>query len=754
MEKYITISLQNISNIVEQGYKGINVFLVVDGEIEIKVENSIYNLQSNDLILINNHTHYSIKSQDNNLVIRLQIQEEFLKNLDGDYSTRRYNCNTKNVEENSDNNFQPIRSALVQFVDLKLQSDVDNSLLIFGKTLELVDFIYKNFRVENTIQKIDKDVKSERFHRILRYINENFKENITLTDIAKKEFLSVYYLSRLFKEEVGFNFNEYLSGIRVEEAKNLLINTDWTINRIALESGFNSSQSFNKEFQKRYLESPGKFRKKIDSKTNSQPDVVKDIISEDDSNLTRFLNYRNTNFFDMELQKEVVSKLKIDLNKLNIITLDTGGKILNIGSFNNLNLQAARGQIKKLLKEISFEYIYFEDYFVPGSNTEGGNFLFIYKSLFNKIEFIHNINLKPIISVDVLEFIQDNPQEDVIILANTIIENFNTLSNYYGEEIGKWHLDFKNLNKIEQSLSINLLKTLIKQGVKNIGISLDDNCENLNEFFEFGEVLKLEGIRFEFVSFTNDPKKGEVKKNQLEHQIENLKSTLENLNLEDVKIFVTEFNTLAGESFEQAGVFFRASIILKIIVNSWKRGVSLSYLLNLDSASINKTAEKIEYNVLSLFLFDNIKRPVYFVLKFLEDLGSHILYRDDNFIIGKSNNTLNFLIYNEHYYDPVYSLKETYLLVEKENLSMEIEHLENGRYLVTESKLDKENGGQFDLFFSIIDNKYLSNEVFDHIERTNYPKSKIQVKNLEGRYTIYTELASNDILLYQLKLMK
>lgn len=38
VEKYITISLQNISNIVEQGYKGINVFLVVDGEIEIKVE--------------------------------------------------------------------------------------------------------------------------------------------------------------------------------------------------------------------------------------------------------------------------------------------------------------------------------------------------------------------------------------------------------------------------------------------------------------------------------------------------------------------------------------------------------------------------------------------------------------------------------------------------------------------------------------------------------------------------------------------
>jgi AraC-like DNA-binding protein len=103
-------------------------------------------------------------------------------------------------------------------------------------------------------------VLAERIHSVQDYIYNHFAENITLGDLAKHEYLSVYYLSRYIKQATGLSFQRWLSSVRSEFAEKLLISTDRTISQIALESGFASTKYLISNFKKWYGCTPSKYR--------------------------------------------------------------------------------------------------------------------------------------------------------------------------------------------------------------------------------------------------------------------------------------------------------------------------------------------------------------------------------------------------------------------------------------------------------------------------------------------------------------
>lgn len=97
---------------------------------------------------------------------------------------------------------------------------------------------------------------------IQKYIDENSQENLNLNDIAKKYFIDMYYLSRIFKGVTGYNFKEYVILQRISRAKNLLFYTNEDIANVALHSGFNNTNHFIKLFKKYEEVTPYQYRKK------------------------------------------------------------------------------------------------------------------------------------------------------------------------------------------------------------------------------------------------------------------------------------------------------------------------------------------------------------------------------------------------------------------------------------------------------------------------------------------------------------
>lgn len=94
------------------------------------------------------------------------------------------------------------------------------------------------------------------------FIDKNYKENIRLGDIAAATHTNAYYLSHLFKAEVGLSPMKYVILRRIGEAQNLLINTDMTITQIAAQVGYNNSNYFQNVFKGALDMTPGEYRRK------------------------------------------------------------------------------------------------------------------------------------------------------------------------------------------------------------------------------------------------------------------------------------------------------------------------------------------------------------------------------------------------------------------------------------------------------------------------------------------------------------
>lgn len=96
----------------------------------------------------------------------------------------------------------------------------------------------------------------------LDFIQENYKKNITVREIARVAGISVWHLARLFREELNYSPKDYLIRYRVEVARRLLMSRDhWPIKRIAYESGFKSHQEFTRTFHRIEGCAPSKFVK-------------------------------------------------------------------------------------------------------------------------------------------------------------------------------------------------------------------------------------------------------------------------------------------------------------------------------------------------------------------------------------------------------------------------------------------------------------------------------------------------------------
>jgi AraC-like DNA-binding protein len=96
--------------------------------------------------------------------------------------------------------------------------------------------------------------------RSKEFIQEHQTENLRLGHVAKACNTSTFYFCKMFKKVTGINFTDYLSRVRIEKSKNLLLNPNLRVSEIAFEVGFQSLTHFNRVFKKILGQSPTEYR--------------------------------------------------------------------------------------------------------------------------------------------------------------------------------------------------------------------------------------------------------------------------------------------------------------------------------------------------------------------------------------------------------------------------------------------------------------------------------------------------------------
>ena len=139
----------------------------------------------------------------------------------------------------------------------------DNILLAQARFLELLAQLFATQGRAAQLQRLPQQKNRAAVSRGLAFIEAHFRERCTLADIAAHVHFSPVYFHGLFCTAIGKSPYEYLMHLRIEEAKRMLMDTQYTMSEIAAQCGFCSQSYFNYAFRRQQGTTPRAWRRQM-----------------------------------------------------------------------------------------------------------------------------------------------------------------------------------------------------------------------------------------------------------------------------------------------------------------------------------------------------------------------------------------------------------------------------------------------------------------------------------------------------------
>ena len=121
-------------------------------------------------------------------------------------------------------------------------------------------FLDKMVNVCRMIRDQKEEQSNSAAKKAMLYIQENYNKDISLDDVSGIVNISPYYFSKIFKEETGENFIEYVTKVRIEKAKEFLAQPDISIKEAGIRSGYTDPNYFSRIFKKQTDMTPSEYK--------------------------------------------------------------------------------------------------------------------------------------------------------------------------------------------------------------------------------------------------------------------------------------------------------------------------------------------------------------------------------------------------------------------------------------------------------------------------------------------------------------
>lgn len=325
-----------ITNYKYNWHKDIELLIVLDGEIELNKNGVCHIMSKGDIILINSNIgHATMARESNSIAMVIHFDPVYFSTWIKDYKNIHFKC----VSDESTRNlpaFRKIYNTALKMAFFMGSDDSMNNIIYESLFHELIGNLFISFKPD-MLSNNDAGymAKNENVIRIIDYLNQHFREKITLDDLADVTGYNKSYISQIMKQNLGINYYEYLTRVRMREAIFSLTNTNQRISDIAFANGFSDVKSFNTSFKDRFGKSPSQYRKllihtpKLESSNDKiyiEGAILQEIINEsyiDSENQSAGYTAKSMETINQTLMDEV-SSISNDLSgiieKLNKIT--------------------------------------------------------------------------------------------------------------------------------------------------------------------------------------------------------------------------------------------------------------------------------------------------------------------------------------------------------------------------------------------------------------------------------------------------
>ncbi|KHD36791.1 AraC family transcriptional regulator [Clostridium acetobutylicum] len=417
----VLISYASVINYPIHWHSSIEILYVLKGNFNVTIDSDKYELVENDIEIVNIDEAHSVYSDDeDNRMLIFHIDPAFFKKYFNDIENMFFYTNITDDNAQKGEEYDILRKYLSRIICEFVQRQEDYDKKIEDILIELLYNLINNFHYLTSEREElrEKGEQLERYHRITKYIYNNYNDNITLQDIAKKEFLSTHYLSHEIKDTTGYSFTDLLNLTRVDEALKLLLDTDKTITEISQDVGFSHVRYLNKHFKIQFNCSPNQYRKKY--KVSEEVfEALKKIktfnINESMDSLNNYLeDYDRFNYEDL------IDKIYINMSE-DLGTFNKEFKeVIDIGDAFELLIEDNRDILEAIQSEIEFKYVRLLNVISVDMGIFPGSEFCNWNRASDVFEFLYDMGIGAVIVLDDREFTKD----EYIKALKSLIEYF------------------------------------------------------------------------------------------------------------------------------------------------------------------------------------------------------------------------------------------------------------------------------------------------------------------------------------------
>ena len=243
----------------------IEIIYVTEGTLHISISNENYTGAAGDIFFINKGEMHEMYGKDTSLNYTAFVFDAAYLSFTAEDSAQKQfisPINSGKIRFFHKISSNPSAAAVLKRITgLNTEKPAAYTLGTKAALLQFISMLIDSGLYFAEKNATDTETKSEFLKKIISYINNNYADQIPLSEIAREFNMSPKYFCRFFKNSFNKTFIEYVNAVRIEHAMKLLADRDITITETALSCGFLNMSYFTRTFRKITGFTPSAYRK-------------------------------------------------------------------------------------------------------------------------------------------------------------------------------------------------------------------------------------------------------------------------------------------------------------------------------------------------------------------------------------------------------------------------------------------------------------------------------------------------------------
>lgn len=239
----------------------LEIIFISKGYMTAYVGEQKYTLRKDDLLIVNPRELHSTRTWSDTNYLLLQIPYSYLSRVLNQVPLIQFQEFFPSLTMYSTQ--RQLLDCLFELIDT-YQAKEDGYLLHFSSIIyEFLYILYRNHSHRLSEEAKEKENRNlERIEGVIQYVKTNYRDAISLNDVAKLLNVSPEYFCRIFKKHTGQTFLEYLGTVRMHRFYQELISSDLSITQLLENNGITNYKAFCRDFKNAYGAPPRQIRKR------------------------------------------------------------------------------------------------------------------------------------------------------------------------------------------------------------------------------------------------------------------------------------------------------------------------------------------------------------------------------------------------------------------------------------------------------------------------------------------------------------